>query len=86
MWQFGLESGTENYDFIITYIFIFIFILLFRAALMAYGSPQARGGIRTVAASLRQQQHGVGAASVTYTIAHINAEERQGSNPYPHGY
>ena len=32
--------------------FIYLFILLFRAALVAYGGSQARGQIRDVAASL----------------------------------
>ena len=45
--------------------FLFCFVLLFRAALGAYGSSQARGRIAAAAAGIR-------AASVTYTPAHSN--------------
>ena len=66
-------------------LFIYLFILLFRATPAAYWSSQARGRIGAVAASLHQ--HGIWAASVTYTTAHSNAglltERVQGSNPHP---
>ena len=47
-------------------LFYFIF-LLFRAALKAYGSSQARGRMGSVATGLHQQpqQHGIRATSVT---------------------
>ena len=70
----------------------FVF-LSFRATLAAYGGSQARGRIGAVAAGLctpEPQQHGIRAASVTYTTAHGNAkslayEQGQESNLHPHG-
>ena len=52
----------------------FFFFLLFRAALMAYGSSQARGRIRAAATGLhhKPQQHSIQAESATYTMAHGN--------------
>ena len=60
-------------------IFIYLFICLFaisRAAPVAYGGSHARGLIGAVAAGLRTpepQQHGIRAASATYTTTHGNA-------------
>ena len=55
------------------YLFIYLFsFCLFRAAPVAYGSSQARGGIGAVAASLwpQPQQCTIWAVSLTYTTAH----------------
>ena len=50
---------------------IFLFLCLFRAAPSAYGGPQARGGIRAVAAGLCHSN--TRSASSTYITAHGNA-------------
>ena len=54
--------------------FFFFFFLQFKAIPAAYGSSQARGPIRAVAAGAytKPQQHGIQARSVTYTTAHGN--------------
>ena len=56
-------------------LFFFFFFLLFRAKPKAYGSSQARGWIRAVAASPipQPQQCRIWAMSLTYTTAHANA-------------
>ena len=55
--------------------FVCLLFCLFRAAPAAYGGSQARGQVGTMAASLlpQPQQHGIQAASETYTTAHGNA-------------
>ena len=61
------------------FIYLFIYFCLFAiswAAPVAYGGSHARGLIGAVAAGLRTpepQQHGIRAASATYTTAHPNA-------------
>ena len=58
---FNLLSSFKLGCLIIIDFFIFIFIfLLFRAALAAYGSSQARGAIRATAAGLRQSHSNEG--------------------------
>ena len=71
----------------------FFFFWLFRAAPMAYGSSQARGGIRATAAGHTATATGcqIRAVSVIYTTAYGNTGSLthwrgQGSNPQPHGY
>ena len=54
-----------------SFFFFFAFLSFFRAAPVAYGSPQARGRIGAVATP-QPQQHGIQASSVTYTTAHCN--------------
>ena len=68
------------------FVFFVLFICLFRAALVAYGSSQARG--RTIP---QPKQRGIQATSVTYIEAHSNAGSlthlaKPGSNLRPHGY
>ena len=72
-----------------------IFFFLFRAALEAYESSQARGQIRATGCSCQPtpqpQQCHIWATSETYTTAHGNAGslphwENQESNLHPHGY
>ena len=58
----------------LSFYFIYLFIFcLFRAAGVTYGSSQARGQIRAVAAGLRYSHSNVGAASATYITAQGNA-------------
>ena len=53
---------------LLLYLFTYLFIYLFRAIPAAYGSSQARGPIRAIAASLHQsQQCQIWATSATYT-------------------
>ena len=57
-------------------LLFFFFIFAFsRAAPMAYGGSQARGLIGAAAAkpTPEPQQHGIQAATATYTTAHSNA-------------
>ena len=66
-------------DFIMYFFFFFSFCLFSffsRVAPVAYGGSHARGLIGAVAAGLRTpepQQHGIRAASATYTTTHGNA-------------
>ena len=54
-------------------LFVFLFSL-FRAALMAFGSSQARGLIGAIAASLHHSHSNTGSElSAVYTTAHGNA-------------
>ena len=84
--------GNHNYSSSLVTAFFFLF-LLFRAAPEAYGSSQARGRIRAVAASLHHSHSNVEprAASMTYTAACHNTGSLtyqapgQGLNPHPHG-
>ena len=74
----------ENWVCRKSYLFIYLFIYLIYfclfaiswAAPVAYGGSHARGLIGAVAAGLRTpepQQHGIRAASATYTTTHGNA-------------
>ena len=63
-----------------------------RTALAAYGSFQARGRIRAVAASLHQSHSNSGSKPCLQPIPQLTAtldpqptEQGQGSNPQPHG-
>ena len=59
----------------LSYILFFFFFFPFQVALMAYGSSQARGPIRAVAAGLRHTTataHGTQTMSANYTPAHGN--------------
>ena len=60
---------------VVVILFLFFVFCLFRAAPVAYGGSQARGLIGAVAAlpTPEPQQHGIRAASATYTTAHGNA-------------
>ena len=51
----------------------FFFFVFFRAAPVAYGSSQARGGLGVGSCRPQPQQCGIQAVSSTYTIAHSNA-------------
>ena len=61
---------------LLSFFFFFVCFAISWAAPAAYGGSQARGRIGAVAAGLctpEPQQHGIRAASVTYTTAHGNA-------------
>ena len=51
------------------FYFIYLFILLFRAALMAYGGPQARGKIGAAAADLCHSHSNAGSELQIYITA-----------------
>ena len=59
----------------LVFVCLLIYFLFFRAAYLAYGSPQAWGRIRAAAASLHNSHSNVGAKLhlATYTTAHGNA-------------
>ena len=66
-------------------------LMLFRAARMAYGSSQARGQIRAIAAGLCQSHSNARSEpclqpQLTATLDPQPTEQGQGSNPHPHGY
>ena len=91
------DIGTE---YLITFFMLlygccknFVCFLLFRAAPIAYGSSQARGGIGAIAAGLchshsnkRSKPHLQPTPQLTATLDPQPAEQGQGLNPYPHGY
>ena len=65
--------------------FLFIYLFTFRAALTAHGSPQARGRIRTIAASLchshsntASELHLQPTAQLTATLDPQSTERSQG--------
>ena len=66
----------QMYTWVHLFFFFFCLFAFSRAAPMAYGGSQTRGLIRAVAAGLQPepQQHGIPAASATYTTAHNNAK------------
>ena len=70
-----MESGLFFW-FLVGFFFVFVFVfLLFRAALVTYGSSRARGQFGATAASLPQpQQCTILAMSVTYPTAYGNAK------------
>ena len=70
-----MESGLFFW-FLVGFVFVFVFVfLLFRAALVTYGSSRARGQFGATAASLPQpQQCTILAMSVTYPTAYGNAK------------
>ena len=91
----GAVSYTKDYKGLIKFLFLFLnlfFILyFFRAALATYGSSQATGQIRAVAASLchgnaGSEPHLRPTSQFMATQDPQPTEEGQGSNPRPHGY
>ena len=62
-------SGPKSQCFVL----LFVFVLLYRAALVAYRSSQARGQIGAVSCWPKPQPHQIQATSVIYTTAHSNA-------------
>ena len=80
-----LQAKQGFYSSIYFYLFSFLFGL-FRAALVAYGSPWARGRIRAVAVSLRNSHSNGGPETNLQSTLQLMATERgQGSNLHPHG-
>ena len=60
MFRVGKEVILAGLRWVLLFLFVFVFVfLLFRAAPLAYGSSQARGRIRDVAAGLHHspRQH-----------------------------
>ena len=70
--------------FLPSFIFFSLAFLLFRAAPAAYGSSQARGQIRDVAAGLCHSHSNAGSKLHLQPIPWLT-DQGQGSNPCPHG-
>ena len=74
-----------------TQVFIlFCFVLLFRAALAAYGSSQTRGQIGAMAAghshsNTGSEPHLLPTLQLTATLDSQPTDQGQGWNPNPHG-
>ena len=72
-------------------LYSFIYLLLFRAAVTAYGSSQASGLTGTTAASLQHSHSNMGPKlclqpQLMATPDPWPTKRVQGSNPHPHGY
>ena len=91
-----LESQNSNQVWLwvlYSFIYFILFILCFRASPTAYGSSQARGRIRAVAAGLHhshsntESKPGLRAPpQLTAILDSRPTEQGQGLNPHPHGY
>ena len=73
--------------------FVYLFVLPFRAAPLAYGSSQARGRIRALAAGLPRSHSNAGSEphpqptlQLTATPDSQTTEQGQGLNPHLHRY
>ena len=78
------------YFYLIIYLFYFCH---FRAAPVAYGSSQAKGGIGAAAAGLHHNPSNAASELHLRPIPQLTAEldlqptdRGQGSNPHPHGH
>ena len=91
--QLVSESG-KWWGYVVHFFLYFIYLfLLFRAIPGAYGSSQARGRVRAVAASLSHSHGNTKSKLCLWPTPQLRAmpdpwptEQDQGSNPCPHGY
>ena len=77
----------------IFFLLFFLFSFFFQGCTTAYGGSQARGQIKTVAASLHHSHSKAGSELCLRPTPHLMAtpdpqptERGQGLNPQPHGY